>query len=717
MVRNGESDRDHDTSYLRQHPPNRLIFEKSPYLIQHAHHPVDWYPWSDEAFDRATREDKPVFLSIGYATCHWCHVMAHESFEDETVACLLNDSFVCIKVDREERPDIDNVYMAVCQMITGTGGWPLTIVMTPDKKPFFAGTYIPREGRFGMAGIIDLLQRILHGWRNQKSELIRSAEEISNALITPPLSNGIRSMDEKTLASAYEDLLTRFDNEFGGFGSAPKFPSPHTLMFLLRCWKRTGNPHALMMVTKTLDEIRVGGIYDQIGYGVHRYSTDARWQVPHFEKMLYDQALLATAYIEAYQATKNRAYRKTAEEILTYILRDMTSPHGAFYSAEDADSEGKEGVFYQWTAAELEQVLGVEDAALARAVFCVADTGNYHGPETGSRNNILKFSGTLDVIARQYQVTDDELAIKVESIRHSLLMARQKRSRPQLDDKILADWNGYAIVALAKAAQAFDEQKYADAGQRAARFILEIMRNPEGGLFHRYRDGEAAVPAFADDYTAMVWGLIELYEATFEDSYLTDAIQLQRYLRNHFLDREGGGFYTTGDTAERLLVRRKEIHDGAIPSCNSVAFLNLVRLARITEDYQLEESAAALGQFFSATVHALPSASTFFYCALDYAIGPSHEVVIAGDLMHADTRALIRVCHAHFLPSVTLMLKPDTGLDTPPPQSTESPAYRASNGKATAYICSRHACIPPVTDPQDLLNVLGVRQPDLNHQQ
>jgi uncharacterized protein YyaL (SSP411 family) len=716
MVRDDESDRAHDTSPLRQQPANRLIFEKSPYLIQQAHNPVDWYPWSDEAFDRATREDKPVFLSIGYATCHWCHVMAHESFEDAAVARLLNDSFVCIKVDREERPDIDNVYMPVCQMMTGTGGWPVTIVMTPDKKPFFAGTYIPREGRFGMAGLIDLLQRILHGWRDEKSELIRSAEEISNALIPPPPSKDIHSIDEKTLASAYEDLITRFDHEFGGFGSAPKFPSPHTLMFLLRCWKRTGNPQALMMVTKTLDEIRMGGIYDQIGYGVHRYSTDAQWQVPHFEKMLYDQALLAIANIEAYQATKNRAYRRTAEEILAYILRDMTSPHGAFYSAEDADSEGKEGVFYQWTAAELEQVLGTEDAALARAVFCVADTGNYHGPETAPRNNILKFSGKLDEIARQYQVTDDELAEKVEAIRHSLFMARQKRSRPQLDDKILADWNGYAIVALAKAAQAFDEQKYADAGQRAARFILEIMRNPEGGLFHRYRDGEAAVPAFADDYTAMVWGLIELYEATFEDSYLTDAIQLQRNLTNHFLDREGGGFYTTGDTAERLLVRRKEIHDGAIPSCNSVAFLNLVRLARITEDYQLEESAAALVQFFSATVLALPSASTFFYCALDYAIGPSNEVVIAGDLMRADTRALIRVCHAHFLPSVTLMFKPDTGLDIPPLLSTESPAYRASNGRATAYICSRHACIPPVTDPDDLLGVLGVRQPDLNHQ-
>ena len=717
MVRDDESDRAHDTSLLRQQPANRLIFEKSPYLIQHAHNPVDWYPWSDEAFDRATHEDKPVFLSIGYATCHWCHLMAHESFEDETVARLLNDSFVCIKVDREERPDIDNVYMAVCQMITGTGGWPLTIVMTPDKKPFFAGTYVPREGRFGMAGIIDLLQHILHGWRDQKSELIRSAEEISNALIPPPTSGDKHSMDEKALASVYEDLLTRFDNEFGGFGRAPKFPSPHTVMFLLRCWKRTGNPQALMMVTKTLDEIRMGGIYDQIGYGVHRYSTDARWQVPHFEKMLYDQALLAIAYIEAYQATKNRAYRRTAEEILAYILRDMTSPHGAFYSAEDADSEGKEGVFYQWTSADLEQVLGIEDAALARAVFCVADMGNYPGPLTDSRNIILKFSGTLDEIARQYQVTFDELAVKVEAIRQSLFLARQKRLRPQLDDKILADWNGFTIVALAKAAQAFDEQKYADAGQRAARFILETMRNPEGGLFHRYRDGEAAVPAFADDYTAMVWGLIELYETTFEDSYLTDAIALHQYLTNHFLDRECGGFFTTADTAERLLVRRKEVHDGATPSCNSVAFLNLVRLARITEDHQLEESAAALVRFFSVTVHALPSASTFFCCALDYAIGPSHEVVIAGDLMRADTRALIRVCHAHFLPSVTLMFKPDTGLDIPLPLSTESPAYRASNGRATAYICSRHACIPPVTDPDDLLGVLGVRQSDFNRQQ
>jgi uncharacterized protein YyaL (SSP411 family) len=469
------------------------------------------------------------------------------------------------------------------------------------------------------------------------------------------------------------------------------------------------------MVTKTLDEIRMGGIYDQIGFGVHRYSTDARWRVPHFEKMLYDQALLAMAYTEAYQATKNPGYRRTAEEILGYVLRDMTSPQGAFYSAEDADSEGREGAFYLWTSADLERVLGSEDAALARAVFCVTGTGDYSDPQDGSTNTILRCTGALDEIARQHQMTGDELAMKIEAIRSTLFFARQVRPRPQRDDKILADWNGFAIAALAKAAQAFGEPKYADAGRRAARYILAVMRTPDGGLFHRYRDGEAAIPAFGDDYTSMVWGLVELYEATFEDYYLTTALGLNRYFMTHFHDNERGGFFTTADTSEHLLVRKKEVYDGAIPSCNSVALLNLLRLARVPGEHHLEKTAGTLSEFFSATVQGSPCAHTFFLCALDYAIGPSHEVVITGDLQQDGTQALIHVCHTHFLPSVRLLFQPAGGSDTTSFTSSESPGYHTVGGKATAFVCSRHACASPVTNPDDLLAVLGGRRSDDPH--
>jgi uncharacterized protein YyaL (SSP411 family) len=709
MVRLDPSGQKHDVPPARKRQANHLMYEKSPYLIQHAYNPVDWYPWGVAAFERAISEDKPVFLSIGYATCHWCHVMAHESFEDENIARLLNDSFICIKVDREERPDVDNVYMAVCQMMTGTGGWPLTIIMTPDKKPFFAGTYLPREGRFNMPGMIDLLPIISALWKEQRGDLIRSAEEISDALVLPLSSGTAPVLDEHVLDSAYGDLVLRFDHEFGGFGNTQKFPSPHILMFLIRYWNRTGKSRALAMVTKTLDEIRRGGIYDQIGFGVHRYSVDARWQVPHFEKMLYDQALLAIAYTEAYQATKNPEYRRTAEEILTYVLRDMASPQGAFYSAEDADSEGREGAYYLWTGTELEEVLGDEDAALAQAVFCDTGTGKYCVPHNGGTGTVLRRTGSLDSIARHHQMTGDELAEKIEEIRSALFFARQKRPRPQRDDKVLADWNGFAIVALARAAQAFDEQKYADAGQRAARFILEVMHDSGGGLFHRYRDGEAAIPAFADDYTSVVWGLVELYEATFKYSYITAATELNRYFMEHFEDGEHGGFFTTADTSELVLVRKKEVYDGAVPSCNSVALLNLLRLARLTGSYQLEKTAGALSRSFSATVNHAPSGYTFFLCALDYAFGPSHEVVIAGELQQPDTRALIHVCHTYFLPSVMILFQPDGVPNTTPFPSVGSTMYPAPRGKATAYVCSRHACILPVTNPDDLPGILGVR--------
>jgi len=696
---------------------NNLLHEKSPYLLQHAHNPVDWYPWGDDAFQRAIREDKPVFLSIGYATCHWCHVMSHESFEDEMVARLLNDAFVCIKVDREERPDIDNVYMMVCKIMTGSGGWPLNIVMTPDKKPFFAATYIPREGRFGMTGMLDLIPKISLLWRSQRSDMVSSAEQIKNALITASASDTTHTLDEQVLTSAFEDLLLRFDHEYGGFGSSPKFPAPHTIMFLLRYWNRTGDPRALRMVTKTLDEIRRGGIYDHIGFGIHRYSTDARWRVPHFEKMLYDQALLAIAYTEAYLATQKPQYRAAAEEILSYVLRDLTSPEGAFYSAEDADSEGREGAFYLWTTEELERALGREDATLARTIYNVTPDGNFFDPHGGSRNNILYLVPSLEKIAQKHSITPHEIAARYETIRSTLFFVRQQRPRPTRDDKVLADWNGLAIAAFAKAAQAFKRPDYADAAARAARFILSSMRSPDGGLYHRYREREAAIPSFAEDYACMVWGLFELYEATFNARYISAAVELNRNHVTNFWDSIHGGFFTVSGTSEQLLVRRKEIYDGALPSCNSIAFLNLVRLARLTGSSDLDSMAAKLCAFFAKKVQESPALHALFLCALNHALGPSHEVVIAGKREGNDSQALVYAYHTRFLPSVVVLFLSDDGKDIIVDLSHYAGLYCTTNGQATAYVCSGHACSAPTTNPEKLLESLGEAPRDLKQAQ
>jgi len=629
---------------------NRLIHEKSPYLLQHAENPVDWYPWGPEAFARAGRENKPIFLSIGYATCHWCHVMAHESFEDNGVATLLNEDFICIKVDREERPDIDSTYMAVCQMMTGKGGWPLTVFLTPEKKPFFTGTYIPKESRFGMAGLTDLLPRISRSWQERRTDLVASAEEIAAALWQEQDVHHADIPDISLLHRGYEELLQRFDAEYGGFGRAPKFPAPHSLLFLLRFWKRTGTPQALAMVEKTLGAMHSGGICDHVGGGFHRYSTDAQWRVPHFEKMLYDQALLVMAYTEAYQATRNPEFRKTAEEIISYVIRVLTSPEGAFFSAEDADSTGGEGAFYLWTTAETEKILGKEDAGVAAQIFGITQVGNYQDAETGRGQNILFRKKSLAEVALSYGISETDLEIWLESIRTRLFTAREMRSHPSLDDKVLTDGNGLFIAALAQAARTFGNDKYLTSARRAMDFVLTRMRTSDGGLLHRYRDGEPAIPAFGDDYAFIIKALLELYESTFEPSFLSSAHELNTWFLAHFWDAAQGGFFMISDTAEILLVRKKEIYDGATPSCNSIAFENLVRLAHLTGDASSEQRASELSHCFSAAVHQSPSAHTWFLCALDSAIGPVHDLVIVGKRHADDTQAMIKVVRDHYLP-------------------------------------------------------------------
>lgn len=695
---------------------NRLIYEKSPYLLQHAENPVDWYPWGEEAFEKAKKEDKPILLSIGYSTCHWCHVMERESFEDEEVARLMNDTFVSIKVDREERPDIDNIYMTVCQMLSQGGcGWPLNIVMTPDKKPFFVATYIPKESRFGRAGMVDLIPRIKEVWETHREEVLKSADQITLALkqATKQVSKGsYEELDESTLRVAYMELLQNFDTVHGGFGRAPKFPTPHNLLFLLRYWKRSDEDRALEMVEKTLQAMRLGGIYDHIGFGFHRYSTDPEWFLPHFEKMLYDQAMISMAYIEAYQATGKEEYERTAREIFSYVLRDMTSPGGGFYSAEDADSEGEEGRFYLWTEDEIRRTLGKEEADLIIRVFNIEKGGNFSEEATGRKTggNILYMERPLADIASLLNLSEKELEGRLESARERLFLARERRIHPHKDDKILTDWNGLMIAALAKGAQAFNEPGYAEAAGRAVGFILNNMRRTDGRLLHRYRDGEAGIQASLCDYAFLIWGLIELYEATFDVKYLQTALDLNNDLIKHFWDDKDGGFYFTPDDGEKLITRQKEIYDGAIPSGNSVGMLNLLRLGRISANPDLEKKAARIGSAFSNTVKRYPAAYTQLMVALDFGVGPSYEVVVVGDPQSEDTKAMLQALRRRFIPNKVLLLRP---ADKETPDITRIAEFTRTQlslgGKATAYVCMNHQCKLPTTDIDSMLELLHIK--------
>jgi uncharacterized protein YyaL (SSP411 family) len=690
---------------------NRLAKEKSPYLLQHVHNPVNWYPWGKEAFSKAKKEDKPIFLSIGYSTCHWCHVMAHESFENERIAKLMNDAFVNIKVDREERPDIDSLYMSVAQMLTGSGGWPLTIIMAPDKQPFFAATYIPAETRFGRMGMDELIPEIQRLWKEDRNRLNTITKNIQTNLETSAQGSKGAELGEGVLEMAFDSLKQRFDEEYGGFGFRPKFPSPHNLMFLLRYWKRTKNNEALRMVESTLQTMRMGGIFDHVGLGFHRYSTDPKWLLPHFEKMLYDQAMLTMAYAEAYQATKKGEYAQTVREIITYVLRDMTSPEGGFYSAEDADSEGEEGKFYVWTEKEIRKVLSKKEADVFLKVYSFEPEGNFLEEATGKRmgTNIPYLRKSLASEAKARKMTEKALLKLLEGAREKLFDVRRQRIHPHKDDKILADWNGLIIAALAKAARVLDEPAYIDAAKRAANFVFTQMQDAKGRLLHRYRDNEAKILAFLDDYAFMIWGLLELYETTLEPEYLQKAVELNAELLTHFWDDVGGGFFFTADDAEDLLVRKKDAYDGAIPSGNSVAMLNLLRLARITAESDLESKAAQIGQAFSGDVLSAPPGFTLMISSVDFAVGPSYEIVIVGDPATADTQTMIESINDRFIPNkVSLLVPPDERAEKLVKLAPFVKDYTALNGKATAYICSNHVCKNPTTDIQKLQELLNL---------
>ena len=683
--------------------PNRLIKEKSPYLLQHAYNPVDWHAWNEEAFERARAENKPIFLSIGYSTCHWCHVMEKESFEDAEVAQLVNDTFVSIKVDREERPDVDHVYMAVCQMMTGSGGWPLTIVMTPDKKPFFAATYIPKGSRFGRTGMMELIPQIRDVWKNRHQDVVDSAENLTVALQSLEKENPGEPLDRSILDKAYQELAQRFDKTYGGFSGAPKFPTPHNFFFMLRYWKRTGNQEALKMVEKTLQEIRWGGIFDQIGFGFHRYSTDKEWLVPHFEKMLYDQAMLALACLETYQATGNTIYSDTAKEIFTYVLRDMRSPEGGFTSAEDADSEGVEGKFYLWTEQEVREILPPDEADLIARVFHLEKSGNFTEEASGKNQgaNILHTGKSLAEIASEMNLPAEELKKKIDSARSRLFEAREKRIHPHKDDKILTDWNGLMIAALSRGARVLGDGAYSNAAGGAAEFILKKMRKPDGRLLHRYREGEASITGHLDDYAFLVWGLIETYEATFDAQYLKTSLDLNKDMIRRFWDPQGGGLFFTADEAENLIVRKKEVYDGALPSGNAVAMLNLLRLGRFTGDADLEEKASKIQRLFSEQVRQFPSGYTHFLSAVDFSLGPAREVVISGSL---GAKEMLDALRSRFFPNQVVLFRPigeqSAGIDA---VAAFVKNHNPVNGKATAYVCSGHACKSPTTEVKELM--------------
>ncbi len=689
--------------------PNRLINEKSPYLLQHAYNPVDWYPWGEEAFEKASIEDKPIFLSIGYSTCHWCHVMENESFEDEEVAKLMNDAFVSIKVDREERPDIDGVYMSVCQMITGGGGWPLTIVMTPDKKPFFTGTYFPKYNRFNRIGMMELIPRLKEIWLNRRDEVIKSAEEISSSLKNINFGLSPAKIDDAILDKAYDDLNKRYDSDNGGFGTSPKFPSPHNLMFLLRYWKRNDNAKALEIVEKTLTQMRLGGIYDQIGFGFARYSTDKHWLVPHFEKMLYDQAMLIMAYTETYQITKNEFYKKTTEEIIEYVLRDMTHPDGGFYSAEDADSEGEEGKFYLWYADEIRNVLDKEESDLAIRIFNVSEHGNWVDESKGVMNgtNILHLKMTYEELASSLDLGLNELLNKIENIRKKLFNYREKRIHPHKDDKILTDWNALMISALAKAYQAFNSEKYLLAAEKAYGFIKQYLTKSDGTLFHRYRDGESGLPSHIDDYAFIINALIDLYESTFNPEYLNRALDLNDILIKEFWDETDGGFFFTSQKSEKLIARQKEIYDGAIPSGNSISLLNLLRLFKLTGNNKFSDYAERLISYFSHSITRSPSIFTQFLSGLDFYFGPTTEIVLSSYEFNDQINRALEIIRKDFNPNKVVVFNPANADYNLLKSISYLENMKPIGSKSTFYICKDFICNQPVTDLEGLVKLLN----------
>jgi len=667
---------------------NNLIKEKSPYLLQHAYNPVHWHPWGEEAFLKAREEDKPIFLSIGYSTCHWCHVMEQESFEDQEVADLLNQDFISIKVDREERPDLDQIYMNACQAMTGQGGWPLTVFITSDKKPFFAATYLPKDTRMGISGLIEFLPRLIEVWKNERDRVENSAEEITEALRKHALSSMLeaehaeREMPSKAVfEQAYQQFEETYDHFDGGFGDSPKFPAPHQLNFLLRYWKRSGSEQALDMVVNTLKAMHRGGIFDQLGYGIHRYSVDREWLVPHFEKMLYDQATTAIAALEAYQASGDLEMAQFAEEIFSYVLSELTALEGGFYSAEDADSEGEEGTFYIWDLDEVQALLGPERGSLVAEYYGITEQGNF---EKGK--SILHRKGEHEAFAAQRGFSADDLDQIIEESRQILLRAREERERPFRDDKVITAWNGLMIAALARGAFVLDKPEYADAASRAAGFINDQLFSDDGALLRRYRSGEAAIPAFLEDYAFLVRGLIELFRTTFESRHLEQAERLTRTMDQ--LLNQGDGTMLFSSSAENIadLPVKAEAYDGAMPSGLSISALNYLQLGRLLGDDSLFEKGELLLSGHSDMLKRVPTGHSALLAALDYALASPEELIIKGKAGSDAVKELVSPANRIFRPHLDILFQ--------------------SADKATAHYCKEMRCLAPVDNAGDLKALL-----------
>lgn len=680
---------------------NRLSKEKNPYLLQHAGNPVDWFPWSEEAFNKALEEDKPVFLSIGYSSCHWCHVMEKESFIDEKIAEILNNFFISIKVDREERPDIDNLYMKACQVMTGSGGWPLTIVMTPDKKPFFSGTYFPKNPKHGMQGLIFILESIADMWRNSRKKLLNTGESVVRYLSLYDDNSNIE-IDEKIFNEAYEYFRVNFDGENGGFGNAPKFPSPHNVSFLLRYYKRTGKTEALEMSEKSLKKMYKGGIFDHLGYGFHRYSTDKKWLVPHFEKMIYDQALIAISFTEAFQITGKEIYKNATYKVFEYVLRDMTSTDGGFYSSEDADSEGEEGKFYVWKKKEIVSILGKMEGNLFCDYYGISEKGNFQYGK-----NIIHITSDLKSLSKKSKISEKELQKILEKSRKKLYLERKRRKCPLRDDKILTDWNGLMIAAFSKAFQAFGKTEYINAAKRSANFILNKMIDKNNVLYHRYRDGETAVKANINDYAFLIWGLIEMYESVFEIEYMEKAIAMSEEMLKKFWDVKRGGFYFTSDDSSDLIVRGKEFSDSAVPSGNSIAALALSKIGKYIKNQDYIDRVRKILSAHGNMIKKSPGWFTQMLTAYDFTEGPVKEIIVSGDRKNEKTVEIIRYIHERFLPNKVLIFNPAGEKNSKTEKLYQFlKNYPALRGKTTIYICENYSCKLPVTNIEEMKKLL-----------
>ena len=688
---------------------NRLAQEKSPYLLQHANNPVDWYPWGEEAFAKAKALDRPVFLSIGYSTCHWCHVMEHESFEDEEVANLMNQHFISIKVDREERPEIDHVYMSVCRAMTGRGGWPLTIIMTPDKEPFFSGTYFPKNSRGNRPGMMQLIPSIAKNWQQDRENLFGNISKIMDYLKRTNTKSMGDFPDESVLKDGFSQFLKRYDHEFGGFGKAPKFPSPQDFIFLLKYYHKTKDESALIMVENSLKHMRRGGIWDHIGFGFHRYSTDREWLTPHFEKMLYDQAMLSLAYLETYHITRNEFYAETARDIFTYVLRDMTSPGGGFYSAEDADSEGEEGLFYLWTVDEVNHILGIEDGKRFITAYNMTEKGNFRDEATRQFNgkNIIHQKGNLKDLSRNLKISEKELRKFIQSCRTKLMKERKKRIHPLKDDKILTDWNGLMIAALSKGASVLKEPTYLKSAEKAADFVVKNLRDSKGKLLKRYRNGDAGLDGHLDDYAFMIWGLLNLYEAGFDTKQLNRAIELSEIMEKDFNDNERGGFFLGSDQSEKLIIRAKTGYDGAIPSGNSIAVLIFNRLYRMTGNLRWANLSEKTLRSFSKDLKQMPSGYTAMILGFMYDAYGSKEIVVVGNGRHEETQLLLEELQSLYIPQKIMLFK-DTNKKRDPLTKIASwtENHSAQNNKPTIYICEDFACRLPTTDLKKAIELI-----------